>query len=232
MFVVIEGIDGSGKGTVTEKLKSQLVEKGKSVDTVSFPGYGRTLYGDLVGKYLNGDFGKETHPLLHGTLFSIDRYESKDFLNAAIAYNEVVIADRYVPSNLCYSALKCKTEKEVNDVCSHFVKLEYDLFGLPVPDAIIFLDMPVKFAVQNIAKKAARSYTDLSADIYEADEDYLSQVRSFYCSKLRVFHPATRFKTVGCVRNGHMLPIASVVNEVENVLTQLQKDMSNGTPEA
>jgi len=82
MFVVIEGIDGSGKGSVTKVLQSSLQEVGLTVETISFPRYTDTLYGKLVGRYLNGDFGKNTHPYLHSTLFSIDRYESKSYLES------------------------------------------------------------------------------------------------------------------------------------------------------
>jgi len=232
MFVVIEGIDGSGKGTVTRALSDRLIDEGVIVDTVSFPRYTDNLYGGIVGRYLNGEFGESTHPYLHGTLYSVDRFESKPFIEAALSYNDVVIADRYVPSNLCYSALKCKSEEEADEVCRSFVRLEYEIFGLPVPDVIFFLDVPVKFAVQNIAKKAARDYTDQPADIYEADEQYLSKVRRFYRAKLMGVHPPTRFEPVECVRNGHLISIDSVVEKVHNVLTQMRKGDFNGTTEA
>jgi dTMP kinase len=220
MFVAIEGIDGSGKGTVTKELHDLLVSNDYKVDTLSFPRYRETLYGKVVGRYLNGEFGTETHPYLHGTLYSLDRLESKPFLEAAIAYNDAVLCDRYVPSNLCYSALKVKKE-ERDEVVKHFVQLEYEIMKMPVPDVIFFLDVPVKFAVQNVAKKAAREYTERTADIYEADENYLSQVRVFYGSMLMKYHPQTRFETIECDRNGHLLPIDKIVDKVHTLLTPM-----------
>jgi dTMP kinase len=222
MFVAIEGIDGSGKGTVTKELYDLLVSNDYKVDTLSFPRYGETLYGKLVGRYLNGEFGENTHPYLHGTLYSMDRLESKPFLEAAIAYNDVVLCDRYIPSNLCYSALKAKKE-ERDEVVKHFVQLEYEIMKMPVPDVIFFLDVPVKFAVQNIAKKAARDYTDRTADIHEADENYLSQVRVFYGSTLMKYHPQTCFETIECERNGHLLSIDKIVDKVHTLLIPMMR---------
>ena len=220
MFVAIEGIDGSGKGTVTKDLHTLLTSVGNQVDDISFPRYGKTLGGKLVGRYLNGEFGEDTHPYLHGSLYSLDRLESKPYLEAAIQYNDFLLCDRYIPSNLCYSALKAE-ESERDEVVKHFVDLEYGVMKMPVPDVIIMLDVPVKFAVKNIEKKAAREYTERSADIHEADTEYLGKVRSFYRTQLMKFHPPTRFEIIKCERNGHLISIEKIVEKVQAVLTQM-----------
>lgn len=222
MFVAIEGIDGSGKGTITRELFDYLQGVGHKVDTISFPRYTETMYGKLVGRYLNNEFGENTHPLLHGTLYSIDRFESKSYLEAAIEFNDVLISDRYIPSNLCYSAMKADKESR-DEVVQHFVDLEYGVFKMPVPDVIFFLDVPVKFAVQNIAKKAARDYTERTADLHEADEQYLREVRGFYANTLMKFHPATRFEAIECERNGHLIPIDKVLEKVCQILVPMMK---------
>jgi len=212
MFVVIEGIDGSGKGTVTKELQAVLSRK-VIARSISFPRYAETLYGQLIGRYLNGEFGTNTHPYLHGTLYSIDRFEMRPYLQEMIRTSDIVISDRYIPSNLCYSAMKAAPE-ERDAVVRHFIELEYDIFKMPVPDIIIFLDVPTKFAVQNIAKKAARDYTDKPADLHEADTDYLEQVRAFYMSKMMEFHPSTQFVVIPCVADGELLPIDVIVKRI------------------
>lgn len=222
MLVVIEGIDGSGKGTVSKSLVMELAAEGYKVMSMSFPRYEETLNGKLVGRYLNGEFGESTHPYLHGTLYSLDRFESKSFLEGALLTHDVVICDRYIPSNLCYSSMKV-AEEERNEIVKHFVDLEYGHFEMPVPDVIFFLDVPVKFAVQNIAKKAARDYTDKLADLHEADENYLSKVRGFYLSRLMDYHPPTRFEPIHCTRNGHLLPISSIVEQVQSMTSAMMK---------
>jgi len=222
MFVVIEGIDGSGKGTVTRELHKLLEQAGHKVESISFPAYEKTLCGKLVGRYLDGEFGEGSHPYLFGSLWALDRFERKPYLEAALQFNDVVVSDRYIPSQLCYSAMTVGVE-ERSEVVDHFVKLEYGLLELPVPDVIIFLDVPVKFAVQNIAKKAKRSYTDKSADKYEADVSYLNKVRSFYVSGLMNHHPPTSFQTVKCERNGHLISIEKVVEKVRTIVFEMLK---------
>ena len=217
MLVAIEGIDGSGKATVTKRLGSKIKNNGKRTETVSFPMYDRTLYGKLVGRYLNGDFGTSTHPYLHGTLYALDRFEARPWLLSQLATNDVVLLDRYIPSNICYSAMKATSGQE-EEVVQHFVELEYGIFKMPVPDFIFFLDVPVHFALVNITQKEARGYTDKILDLHEADGLYLSRVRSFYMSKLMNFHPKTNFKTVDCVFNGQLKTIDSIVESIYDVL--------------
>jgi dTMP kinase len=222
MLVVIEGIDGSGKGTVAGKLVTQLTDACYKVISLSFPRYEETLNGKLVGRYLNGDFGDSTHPYLHGTLYSLDRFESKGYLEGALLTHDVVVCDRYIPSNLCYSSMKAPKEDR-DEIVKHFVDLEYGCFEMPVPDVIFFLDVPVKFALQNIAKKAARTYTDKPADLHEADEEYLSKVRGFYKSRLMKNHPPTCFESIPCTRNGHLLPIDKIVEHVQTMTISMMK---------
>lgn len=221
MFVVIEGIDGSGKGTITKLLAERLQQGGRTVETISFPRYQQTLYGKLIGRYLNGEFGSDTHPLLHGTLYTLDRYESKPYLQSLIANNDFVLSDRYIPSNLCYSAAKAR-EEERDAVVKHFVDLEYGVLDMPVPDLLIFLDMPVKFAVKNIAKKAARVYTNSAADLHESDTQLLEETRAFYSSRLMQHHPKTIFKSVECVENEELKTIDKIVEHLIFILLQLK----------
>jgi len=187
MLICIEGIDGSGKGTITGLLKDELQKKGVTVATMSFPQYTETTYGKLIGRYLNGEFGKSTHPYLHGTLYSVDRFESKAKLAALLEDNQpakVVILDRYVPSNLCYSSMKAKSPEEAQEVAEHFLKLDHLIFGMPLPDKIIYLDIDTKLAMENVAKKNARVYTDKTHDIHEADFKFLDNVNNFYRNRL------------------------------------------------
>lgn len=225
MFVVIEGIDGSGKGTVTKELAARLQQDGRTVETISFPRYDKTLYGKLIGRYLNGEFGSNTHPYLHGTLYTLDRYESKQHLQDLIANNDFVLSDRYIPSNLCYSAAKARKEEQ-DEVIKHFVDLEYGILKMPIPDVLLFLDMPVDFAVKNIAKKAARVYTDSAADLYESDTQLLKEARAFYSSKLMAHHPKTFFKSVECVANDSLKTIDEIVEHLKLTLLQLKGAIS------
>ena len=226
MLVVVEGIDGSGKGTLVEKLSVLIngLSRGTAA-TISFPRYTETLYGKIVGRYLNGGFGDSAqHPLMHGTLFALDRFEARDYLLRLMSKFDIVICDRYVPSNLCYSAMMAPPE-ERTAVIEHFLDLEYGVFQMPKPDLIFVLDLPVKNAVQNIAKKGQREYTDRAADIFEADEKYLKEVKSFYDKGLKESHPSVSIETIECVRNGDLLPIDEIAQQVFSVLLSYKPQM-------
>lgn len=99
-LIVIEGIDGSGKGTQAQQLTERLAATGRRVRLLSFPRYRETLFGHAIGDFLNGRFGQlnEVHPFLASVLYAADRFESKSVLTDALQQSDVVICDRYVPS--------------------------------------------------------------------------------------------------------------------------------------
>ena len=107
-LIVIEGIDGSGKGTQAQQLTERLIATGRRVRLLSFPRYRETLFGHAIGDFLNGRFGQlnEVHPFLASVLYAADRFESKSVLADALHQSDVVVCDRYVPSNLAHQGDK------------------------------------------------------------------------------------------------------------------------------
>lgn len=180
-LVALEGIDGSGKGTQAKKLHDRFVAAGKRTALVSFPRYDDTLFGRAIGQFLNGRFGSlaEVSPFLVSLLYAGDRFESRKFLLETLAANDVVVLDRYVPSNIAHQGAKL-TGAERNEIVEWVTKIEYGLYQLPQADLILLLDLPATEARKLIAKKAARSYTDREADLQESDTNYLEQVRQVY----------------------------------------------------
>ena len=181
MLIDLEGIDGSGKGTQARRLCDRFVQTGVSAALVSFPRYEATLFGRAVGEFLNGRFGSlnEVHPFLVSLLFAGDRFESKEFLLQAIEKHSVVVLDRYVPSNVAHQASKVDGPERA-ELQRRILEIEFGIFGLPRPDLVLLLDLPVPVARQLIAQKSARNYTTAKADIQEADARYLERVREVY----------------------------------------------------
>jgi dTMP kinase len=181
LLTVIEGIDGSGKGTQAKRLHTRLLESGAKAELLSFPRYDQTVFGKAVGDFLNGRFGElnQVSPFLASLLYAGDRFESRQVIRDALANNDVVVCDRYVPSNIAHQAAKC-SRKETAELVRWVQTIEYHIFELPQPDVVVLLDLPAEKAQQLIAQKAARTYTDKAADLHETDTEYLQNVRSAY----------------------------------------------------
>ncbi len=135
MLIVIEGIDGSGKGTQADLLCRRLRADGRRVRLFSFPSYTETFFGREVGRYLNGDYGSLTSVPVEfaALLYAGDRFEKKQSLVAALADGGIVICDRYVPSNLAHQAAKLHGERQ-DALRGWIAALEYEVYGLPRPD--------------------------------------------------------------------------------------------------
>ena len=182
-LIVIEGIDGSGKGTQAARLVERLRSVGRRCELLSFPRYRDTQFGSKIGDFLNGRFGQldQVSPFLVSLLFAGDRFESKQLLTRALAENDLVICDRYVASNIAHQA--AKLDGAERDELIEWVRyVEHSLYELPQPRRTVFLDLPVVHATKLIALKAQRSYTNRAADLQEADSAYLQRVHDIYAS--------------------------------------------------
>ena len=181
LLIDIEGIDGSGKGTQAARLCAAAEQAGYSAKLISFPRYSATRFGRGIADFLNGRFGSldAVSPFLASLLYAGDRYESRELLTSAIESHDVVVLDRYVASNLAHQASK-RTGAERAELIAWIEGIEYGVYGLPRPDLVILLELPVAAAQRLIARKAARDYTNLSADLQEADSLHLGQARELY----------------------------------------------------
>ena len=219
-LIVIEGVDGSGKGTQAQQLTERLTATGRRVRLLSFPRYRETLFGHAIGDFLNGRFGQlnEVHPFLASVLYAADRYESKNVLTEALEQSDVVVCDRYVPSNLAHQGAKLDgAERE--ELLRTIDRIEFDVFALPRPSLVVLLDVPVEIAQLNIAAKKPRSYTDKAADLQEADAEYLQRVRDVY---LQLASADPLWQRVESARAGEQRSIAEIGEDIlERVVSRL-----------
>jgi dTMP kinase len=212
MLIDIEGIDGSGKGTQAKILCDRFLAAGVSAALVSFPRYDATLFGKTVGEYLNGRFGSlaAVHPFLVSLLFAGDRFESKPFLLEALRTSAVVVLDRYVPSNVAHQAAKLEGPARA-DLTAKILEIEFGIFGLPRPDLVLLLDLPVAVAQDLIARKQARNYTSCKADIQEADGGYLERVRDVYHALAR---SEPNWKSISCCDGPRLRTIDEIAETI------------------
>ena len=175
-LIVIEGLDGSGKGTQAALLAAHLREGGKSVREISFPQY-ENPSSALVKMYLNGELGNSpdaTNAYAASMFYASDRYISyrTDWGKDIAAPDTVVIANRYTTANAYHQLAKLPRE-EWDAFLDWLWDFEFEKIGLPVPDAVVALSMPPAVSRALIEKRCAE--TGVKKDIHEADTAYLDR---------------------------------------------------------
>jgi len=168
MLIVIEGLDGAGKRTLTEGLSQALRGAGRSVTTLAFPRYGQSITADLASEALHGRHGDlQTSVYAMAVLFALDRAGAKQQIATLCRDHDVVILDRYVASNAAYSAARLHQGAD-GEMVSWVGELEYSRLGLPAPDRQILLDVPVELAAQRAQRREGLE-ADRARDVYERD---------------------------------------------------------------
>lgn len=219
-IIAIEGIDGSGKNTQSNNILKAYQTQGLKVSKMSFPAYEKTFFGKEVGHYLNGRFGgiDDVHPKLSAMLYAGDRFECKPELQRKLADGEVVILDRYVHSNVGYQTAKLPVEERA-ELRRWIEQLEYDVYGLPKPDVVIFLDVPPATSAELVLKKEARSYTDKKKDLHEENDSYLAKVYSVF---KEIAASDDRWVTINCFTDGQLRTQEDIFQNIQNVLRDQQ----------
>jgi len=181
MLFAFEGIDGSGKGTQASLCAQRARNCGLKVEMFSFPAYGTNAFSLAVGEYLNGRYGgvDDVDPRFVALLYAGDRFAMRDRLYQACTNADVVICDRYVPSNLAYQAAKLP-RAEWKAFFRWLRNIEYGTYKLPYASIILLLEMPVDAATGFVLQKRTRPYTKLKADIHERDVQYQARCAKAY----------------------------------------------------
>jgi dTMP kinase len=179
-LIAVEGIDGSGKHTQVRLLEHELAGRGFSVYSTGFPQY-ESWFGRMVGQFLNGDFGPldKVNPHFTSLLYAGDRFEAKPKILEALLRGSIVLADRYVGSNLAHQTARVPVEKRAEFI-SWIEHLEYGIYGLPREDLVLYLRVPPHEAQSLVKKKPSRSYTESTHDILEASIRHLEDAADMY----------------------------------------------------
>ena len=183
VLIAIEGIDGAGKRTQADRLLARCREKGRTAGLLSFPRYGGTFTAETIADYLNGRYGsiEGIDSRLPAVLFAVDRLESRAVIRDHLETDDVLICDRYVPSNLAYQGAR-REPADRDGFFAWLAHLEYDLCGLPRPDVTVFLDIDPTSAAELVARKDARAYTTKAADLHESNHEFLIACRNAYAA--------------------------------------------------
>lgn len=208
-FIVIEGTDGSGKGTQFEILAKRLIEEGYDVATFDFPRYDEPS-SYFVKEYLNGNYGiaEEVGPYTGSLFYALDRYAASFKIKQALAEGKVVLANRYVGSNMAHQGTKFQHTEERRGYFIWLDNLEFEMLRIPRPTLSFVLRVPAEVAQNLVDQKAARSYTDKKRDLHEADLSHLQRAVAVYDDMCQLF--PRDFVRVDCTDQGNLLPIPLV----------------------
>lgn len=223
MLVVLEGLDGAGKSTQVKKLKAYLEKMCPKLEYIHFPRYDAPVYGELISRFLRGDFGSNetVHPQLVALLFAEDRHGAAPEMKATLAKGGSVLLDRYVYSNIAYQCAKLSDQAEREALREWIIKTEYSAFGLPKPDLNIFLDVPITFVesrLESARTGSDREYLHGSQDIHEADIEFQKQVRDIYRRQVDL---DPDFIRIDCSDEfGEMLPPDRIFEGVKKVIDE------------
>ena len=216
-LIVLEGTDGSGKATQTKALYDRLAREGYSLRKVDFPQYGEDSSA-LIKMYLGGEFGdkpSDVNAYAASTFYAVDRFASyKKSWGEFYHQGGVILADRYTTSNAIHQGSKLHG-KEREDYLSWLFDFEYGLMGLPKPDLVIYLDVPVEVTAGNMQKREAE--TNTTADIHEKDKTYLNACRQAAGEAADRFH----WRRIACTKDGAMRSIEDIHQDVYSAVKEI-----------
>ena len=219
-LIVFEGTDGSGKSTQFELLAKRLEAEQIGFQRLRFPQYEEPSSA-LIRMYLGGAFGDDPEAVnayAASTFYAVDRYASyqcvwKDYYQGG----GLVVSDRYTTSNAVHQGSKVP-EGERAEFFRWLYDLEYDRMGLPRPDLVVLLDMPVELSEQLMRKR--EKSTGTHADIHERDEDYLKKCRDVALHAAKYYG----WRTVSCAKDGVIRSVEGIHEEVYAIVKSCLED--------
>jgi dTMP kinase len=203
-FLVIEGLDGSGKSTQLGLLRDHLELHDIPYRYLHFPRLEEGIYGELVARFLRGEMGAndQVDPYLVALIFAGDRADAADQIRSWMEEGKLVVVDRYVYSNIAFQCAKLDSPEKRKRLRKWILELEFGYNRLPRPDLSLFLDVPFEFTRRQLVGMRHgndRTYLKGEQDIHEANIGFQERVRQEYLSLQKVVHD---LMIIDCVDSG------------------------------
>jgi len=189
-YIVIEGIDGAGKTTISQLVVSELKKKGIDSEFVYEP------FTDEIKNLLNKN--PDIPPFVEAMLFAADRlYLHSKIISELLRNNKVVVSDRSFVASLVYQVARGAPEEFVYSINNFAIK----------PSIIILLDISPNVAIERLKRKKTKQLLHLE------QPSYFDSIRKRYfdvLGKIGIpYHVINAEKEVN-----------SVLNEVLNIVLQ------------
>lgn len=218
-FIVIEGTDGAGKGTQVQLLKEKLSELQTPFEVIDFPRYEDNEYGKLIGKYLRGELGdpKNLNRYLISLMYAGDRILAKPLIENWIHQGKIVIANRYVHSNVAYGVATLSGEA-VDEFIKWNYDLEYETNSIQKEELVVLLYVDPEIAQKNIEQKGDRQYMGgKGKDIHEQDVHYQKDVANAY---LYLAKQQPHWVIIDCALQGKMRLPEEIHEQIMEILKE------------
>ena len=210
---VIDGTDGSGKQTQLEALKKRLDNEKIDYKTVSFPNYDNPS-SSLVKMYLAGEFGtdaKAISPYIASTFYAADRYATfKRYYEEYYNNGGIILADRYTTANMVHQAGKIQDKEEREKFLNWLWDFEFNLYGLPVPTEVFFLNMPPEYSFKLMQNRENKITHEAKKDIHEKDTEHIKQAYNAACELTKQYN----WYEIKCVKDGQIRTIQDINDEI------------------
>ena len=163
MFIVFEGITGSGKKTHIRLVAEKLQKLGRGVMLLNFPDYGSEI-ARLTRKI---DLG----PYASSLLFAADRARSQGRIKSLLERDNIVIIDRYCYSNFAYQSVKGVPLEWLMEIEKNIIK----------PDLVILVDVPVDASISRVQQSNIEDFTKREImERLQRDRERLEKIREIY----------------------------------------------------
>lgn len=215
-LIIIEGLDGCGKSTQTKLLEDFFEKEKVKFKKIKLPDYDSPS-STLVTMYLAGEFGKsaeDVNAYAAGAFYAVDRFASYK-LNWKKDYDEgtLILADRYATSNAIYQMEKLPNI-EWDSYLEWSEDFEYNKMGIPKPDLVIFLDMPVEISQKLMT--ARYDGNEAKKDVHEANVQFLNN-----CRKSALYTAEKQgWKVIACSDGNDPLPIEIIHNRIIEIVKE------------
>jgi len=223
-FIVIDGIDGSGKATQVKLLSEHLSKIGVKVKTIDFPRYQDNFFGKLIGEYLSGKYGDFTKvdPRVASVLYAADRFESSKQIQTWIDDGFVVLADRYVSANQIHQGGKIKSPIVRKKFLSWLDEMEYEVFCIPRPDQVVYLDVPFEISQYWLKQKALKKKkTYLKGGTKDVVEENLRYLKDSRNSAISLAKANKNWSRISCCKGMVCLSIEQVHEKVFEIISPI-----------
>lgn len=213
-LIVIEGLDGSGKGTQSAIVTQTLIDRGFKVRKLTFPDYDSPS-SSLVKMYLGGQLGDnpdDVNAYAASSFYAVDRVASflkdwkKDYENC-----DYIVADRYVTSNLIYQMTKVE-KNERDDFINWIDDYEYNRLNVPRPDVVIYLDVPPHVSQKLMSGRY--NGDESKKDIHEKNMNFLLSCResALYAQQ------KLGWTSLSCAENDNMKSIETITQQILEII--------------